>query len=120
MALSLESQIIWNEPGLSLMAARNENEKIAYRCRLLRRAAGYDSATDFAALLGIERSRWANIEGGYPLTRQIALEIAKKVQGSSIDYLYLGMEGNLSVGMRDEIRRLEAADAPRRRANNNH
>lgn len=62
----------------------------AQRVRRLREHLGYTRAKDFARLLGISEKRWNNVENGYPISRDVATLICRKIPGMTIDYLYNG------------------------------
>lgn len=62
---------------------------IAIRVRLLRRALGYEEATAFARFLDVPRTRLANVEGGHPLSSDLATRIKQRT-GASRDWLYDG------------------------------
>lgn len=56
---------------------------IAIRVRLLRRALGYEEATAFARFLDVPRTRLANVEGGHPLSSDLATRIKQRTGGQS-------------------------------------
>ena len=85
------------------------NRTIGNRLRRLRVARGYGTAKAFAGYLNLRESRWNNLENGHPLRRDVALLLVQKVPGLSLDWLYLGRSGGLSVQL---ARDLGLADAP--------
>ena len=62
----------------------------AQRVKRLREHLGYDSQIGFARFLGVSRKRWNNVENGYPISKDIANIICRKVPGMTTDYLYNG------------------------------
>jgi hypothetical protein len=81
----------------------------AERLRQLRTVEGYETASEFARRLGITVPRYLNMEGGYPLTLQVAQRIVKLVPGCSLDWLYNDESRGLSVDLRQRLTALEAA-----------
>jgi hypothetical protein len=83
-----------------------DNTSIARRLRILRHhIAGSEQGSQlrFATQMGIEYRRWNNFERGYPLNREIAVALIRKVHGLTLDWLYLGREDGLSIGLHREL-----------------
>ena len=74
-----------------------KNRTIGNRLRQLRQARGHLHANSFARYLNIPASRWNNLERGFPLSKEVALLLVRKVPGLSLDWLYLGKTDGLSV-----------------------
>lgn len=70
---------------------------VGRRLRHLRQALGYRHANTFAAWLGIPSSRWNNLENGYPLSKEVAFLLVRKISGLSLDWLYFGRTDALSM-----------------------
>ena len=88
------------------------DSKVAGRVTLLREMLEM-RPSEFAAFLGISRSRLSNIESGkLPLSRDMQFILVDKIDGLTLDYLFFGNTRFLTV---DFAQRLEAA---RRRLNN--
>lgn len=93
-----------------------KNQIIGRRLRLLRQVKGYRHANAFAAFLGIPPSRWNNLERGYPLSKDIALLLCRRVSGVSLDWLYFGKTDGLSVKLEEKLAGLvEEPPTPSRR-----
>jgi len=84
-------------------ASERANDPIPKRLRELRKAEGYDTAKEFAVMLGETPSRYGNIEAGSGLSIAIAQLIVEKVPGCSLDWLYNGKEDGLSVSLRNRL-----------------
>jgi transcriptional regulator with XRE-family HTH domain len=79
----------------------------------LRKALHYDTASGFAAYLGILQQRYSAFENGSPLSRDVVFRLIQKVPGLTSDWLYFGRPEGLSV---DLARRLgEIGPAPGKR-----
>lgn len=83
------------------------------RLRRLRRALGFETSTAFAVYLGIGYQRWNAFENGYPLSREVAFLLVKKVSGLSLDWLYFGKTEALPLEL---ARRLGELDPPGKRS----
>lgn len=81
-------------------------QPVPRRLRLLRQAEGYETAKDFAEVLGVTANRYGNIEAGSGLSIDIAQRIVKAVPGCSLDWLYNGVENGLSVSLRQRLAEL--------------
>jgi hypothetical protein len=79
------------------------NETVGDRLNRLWRAEGYESASAFARALGIGTSRYLNYEGGLPLRIDVAQKIVQLVPGSSLDWLYNGVESGLTLDLRQRL-----------------
>jgi transcriptional regulator with XRE-family HTH domain len=80
----------------------------ALRLRLLRKAEGGDNSSTWARRMGMTLPQLSNYENGVPLSRNAAIEMVKRIPGLTMDWLFMGRDGGLSVDLR---RRLEAAAA---------
>ena len=80
-----------------------DNERVAERLRLLRKAVSGDNQTAFAARLGIDVRRWNNFERGSPLSKEIAFLLVQKVPGISLDWIYLDRLETLPFALREEL-----------------
>lgn len=88
------------------------------RLRLLREIISGENQLDFAKRLGVPFKRWSNYERGYPVPRETAFLLMKKFPGISVEWVWFGMEGNLSQFYVKKIREAqthekELADAQR-------
>jgi hypothetical protein len=84
-----------------------DGSQVAQRLQLLRKAVSGDNQTAFAAKIGIEVRRWNNFERGSPLSKEVAILLARKIPGVSLDWLYLGRLETLPFALQQE---LEAAE----------
>lgn len=80
-----------------------KNSPIARRLRQLRRAEGYAQAKHFAEHLGVTQSRLSNMEGGSPLSIDVAKRIVSRIPGISLDWLYFGKEEALPLAVRQRL-----------------
>jgi hypothetical protein len=79
-------------------------------CTLLREAMGYigrRSKSAFAEYIGIELQVWSNVEAGHPLSKNVAFLLVAKCPGMTLDWLFLGRTGGLTLHM---FKRLEGVD----------
>src|SRR3954471_643281 len=97
-------------------APRGSEEAYQRRLRLLREIVAGDNQAEFADRLGIAFKRWSNYERGYPVPREVAFVIMKKLPGISVEWLWFGMEGNLSQAYLEKIRAAEKLDQEQRAA----
>ena len=75
---------------------------VAERCIALRIAVegdGRGCKTRFAKRIGVERSRWRNVENSFALSRGLAFRLIKVFPGLSLDWLYFGKTDGLSTKM---------------------
>lgn len=80
-----------------------DNSQVAHRLQLLRIAVSGNNQSAFAARLGIEPRRWNNFERGSPLSKEIAILLAQKIPGVSLDWLYLGKVEALPFALQREL-----------------
>jgi transcriptional regulator with XRE-family HTH domain len=78
-------------------------EDYKHRLALLREIISGENQADFAARVGIPFKRWNSYERGYPIPRETAFLLLQKFEGVSVEWLWFGMEGNLS---KDFLRRI--------------
>lgn len=96
-----------------------KNVTIGKRLRHLRQMRGYRHGNTFAAFLGIPSTRWNNLENGYPLSKEVAFLLVRKVPGLSLDWLYFGKTDGLSIRLARQLGELpEDLPASPRRNNN--
>jgi transcriptional regulator with XRE-family HTH domain len=81
------------------------------RIRLLRRLHGMNQ-TQFAAFLEIPYKKWHHYERGYPVSRETAFVLHKKVEGFSTDWLWFGDTRAIAPGT---LKQLQAFEAEERR-----
>ncbi len=62
----------------------------------MRQALGYRHGNTFAAFLGIPSSRWNNLENGFPLSKEVAFLLVRRISGLSLDWLWFGKTDGLS------------------------
>lgn len=58
---------------------------------------------------GISPQRWNNVENGKPLGNDLALLLVRKCPGLTLDWLYNGNRGGLSVSMDQRLNGLGEA-----------
>lgn len=73
---------------------------------------GSDVSADFARWLSIDPRRWNNFEVGYPISRDMAGLLIKKIPGLSYDWLFNGDPSNLSVEMARKLGELPPYQTP--------
>ena len=86
------------------------NRDTGGRVRTVRLVQGYENFTEFAAAIGVGRSRLANIEGGHKLTIDVAIALVKAVPGLTLDWLYFGKLDGLTVDLARRINCRNSAD----------
>jgi transcriptional regulator with XRE-family HTH domain len=84
-------------------------EEYKERLKMLREIVSGENQQDFADRIGIPFKRWNNYERGYPIPRETAFILMEKFKGVSVEWIWFGMEGNLSTDFRQRILALEAA-----------
>lgn len=87
-----------------------------HRLRMLREIISGENQQEFAERLGIPFKRWNNYERGYPIPRETAFILMEKFRGISVEWLWFGMEGNLSDFYRRRIRAAEEAERNHQKA----
>lgn len=87
----------------------DSGEAIAWRLKCLRYAIAKNNQTAFAIQLGIDPKRWNNFETRSPLSKDVALKIVQKWPDLSLDWLFLGRDGHLTVKRQREL--IEAGNA---------
>jgi hypothetical protein len=80
---------------------------VAKRLRLVERFSTFRTGKAFATDLGILDSRWSNMKGGMPLTYEVAEKIVRRYPGFTLDWLWLGNSGGLSVQLQQKLNDLE-------------
>lgn len=83
---------------------QGRNGAICRRLRQLRKAAGYNTATEWADSLGWSVSQLSNYENGSPLSFTAAKQLRAHVPGLTIDWLVYGDEKGLSRVLRLRLR----------------
>jgi transcriptional regulator with XRE-family HTH domain len=94
--------------------AEKKDATVGRRLRHLRKRLDYTHANTFAAFLGVPASRWNNLENGYPLSKEVAFLLLRKVPGLSLDWLYLGRTDGLSIRLGRRLGELPDEGAGRR------
>ena len=69
------------------------------RMRHIREALGYAGQKDFAEAIGITKSRWNNVENGYPVSEALAATLCSRFPGMSRDYIQDGETRGLTMEM---------------------
>jgi DNA-binding XRE family transcriptional regulator len=89
-------------------------DKAAYRERikLMRKACGNLSQTEFTLLIGIAYKTWSHYEQGYAMPKEAAFVIHERLPGMSIEWLWFGKEGNLSPEWRVRLKLARHQNAP--------
>ena len=75
---------------------RTEDPAVTERLQRLRRAFNGDNQTKFAQRIGVHPQRWHHVEKGGALSKQLAIELVRRIPGMSLDWLFFGALGNLS------------------------
>ncbi|MBO4228162.1 hypothetical protein [Bradyrhizobium neotropicale] len=84
-----------------------EKDAITRRLTVVRTLMAGDNKAEFARMLGIMPSRWANMERGWPLTMKVAWMLVKLVDGLSVSYLTHGTFGDVKPELREKLEALE-------------
>jgi hypothetical protein len=95
---------------VSLAMSDKRDAIVGRRLRHLRQALGYRHGNTFAAFLGIPPSRWNNLENGFPLSKEVAFLLVRRISGLSLDWLYFGRTDGLSMRLGRQLG--EFADPP--------
>ena len=88
---------------LALEMSDKKNKIVGRRLRHLRKSLGYEYASTFARYLGIQDNRWTNLENGFPLSKEIAFLLIRKVSGLDFNWLFLGRTDGLSRGLAQRL-----------------
>jgi DNA-binding XRE family transcriptional regulator len=81
------------------MAGTLKTEPVHVRVKRLREALGLHSQQAMAAHIGIGGNRWNNVERGLPLSHELAVLVCQRIPGMTLDWLYFGQTGGLSLNM---------------------
>jgi hypothetical protein len=105
----------WNSPFSPEMAKDSDildNQGIARRLRTLRYSVtGGDQGAQsrFAIQMKVDPKRWNNYERAYPLPRDMAVHLVRRIPGLTTDWLWLGIEDGLPGRLQRELQ--EAGNA---------
>jgi hypothetical protein len=94
---------------------RTPNSDVAQRCVKLRKAMGYDyhgGQSEFADFLGVTIGRWNGVEHGNPLSKSLAFRVVQKCPEVTVDWLWFGNSGGLSVRMARALGELPGGSPP--------
>lgn len=69
----------------------------------LREAMGYPEQTAWARHLGITVARWNNVEGGMPVSIEVATILVNKFPGLTLDWIYRGSVAGLTVDIATKL-----------------
>lgn len=100
---------IWNSSGCPEMADDSDildNQRIAFRLRTLRYSVtGGDQGAQsrFAVQMKIEPKRWNNYERAYPLPRDMAVHLVRRIPGLTTDWLWMGIEDGMPGRLQREL-----------------
>jgi len=75
-----------------------------------------DNQTEISQRIGIEYKRWSNLERGYPMSRDLAWLLHKRLPGVSTDWFWFGKMDGLSAYYREQIPLAEKRMVLRERA----
>src|SRR5262245_11481525 len=85
-------------------SAKGRDGPIAQRLRRLRAVIEPGMpASEFARKYGFTESQWWNFENGYPLPSTSALRLRQRIPGLTLDWLYLGETGGLTVALANTL-----------------
>ncbi len=88
-----------HHPRMTTKHPDGKNSPEAKRARLLVEVMEAESSADFARWLGIDPRRWHNFEAGYPISRDVATRLMRKIPGLSFDWIFEGSPRGLSIEM---------------------
>lgn len=87
-------------------------EAIRRRLQVVRALIAGDNQAEFARQLGVSRTRWNNIECGFPMSMQMAYMLTNLVPGLTIEWLTEGRDGYLPAALRTRLREAELSLFP--------
>jgi transcriptional regulator with XRE-family HTH domain len=88
------------------------NSLVAKRLRQLRKAESIERASDFADRLGVSVQRWNNFENGFPLSKEIAIQLVQTIPGLTLDWLFLGRTEGLTINLARRLGELKHRNTP--------
>ncbi len=106
--LGLKENSLEAIPKGMLVRDPESTEAVSERLRLLREVMGYSTQLAFADFLKVAPKRWQNLENEYPLSKEVAMIIVRRIPGVSLDWLYRGRQEGLSAAMLHKLADLPA------------
>ena len=94
----------------------DSNEAVAKRLQTLRQMVAGGNQTTLATKLGVTVKRWNNFERGSPLSKEVAIMIAKKFPGITTDWLFLGIASGVPMALQRELERAASDITPAARS----
>lgn len=82
-----------------------KDSKQAKRMRRLREVLGYaESCKAFAEKLEVSEQRWNNVENGYPISKDLAIIVARKFPWVTTDWLLMEKGDHVPAVYLDQLR----------------
>ena len=69
------------------------------RMRHMRQSLGYEEQKSFAEAIGVSKSRWNNVENGFPISEAMAALLCSRFPGIDRDYIQAGDTRGLTMEM---------------------
>jgi transcriptional regulator with XRE-family HTH domain len=91
---------------------KSDAAEIQRRLQVVRYLVAGDNQAEFARRLGVSRTRWNNIECGYPMSLNMAYMLTNLVPGLTIEWLTEGRDGYLPAALRTRLKDAEASLFP--------
>jgi transcriptional regulator with XRE-family HTH domain len=92
--------------------SRYDEDAVTRRLQIVRTMKSGDNQAEFARQLGISRTRWNNLECGYPLSMQMAYMLTNLVDGLTIEWLIEGRDYYLPAPLRARLKEAELSMFP--------
>lgn len=89
-----------------------DDSEVASRITILWKAAGYPSSAAFARALGVSPPRVSNVEGGLPLSKDLAFKIVRTIPGMTTDWLWYGIADGLPLQLAQKLGEAQPAPVP--------
>ena len=93
-----------------------DTEAYIKRIRMIRKLCGHMSQTDFARYIDVAYKKWNHYERGYPIPRETAFKLYRKVPGISTDWIWFGDTSGLTVARLQQIEALEREETKANKA----
>lgn len=90
-----------------------DKEAYCRRIKLMRGILGKNQ-TEFAKFVGIPYKAWHHYERGYPVSRETAFILRKKIDWFSTDWLWHGDMKAIAPGIASQLKELEKAAKKKR------
>jgi hypothetical protein len=79
------------------------HSEMAKRLRHLRQSLSEDNIARWAQRVGIAYTRWHNFESGYPISIEAAIQLCRRINGLTLDYIYFGKPDGLPMHLHQRL-----------------